>query len=141
MQGADLKRLNPDYTATTILSGAGPARMVYVDVAGTVYLTNGTIIGLCGMGFQFFPEPQQTYKTPMVPGHMMEYFNGRLYVARDNEIWFSDPMALMRTDMRRNFKQLPSRITLLSAQWRTGSMFPTWKGPISWGEGTQGKRS
>ena len=51
----------------------------------------------------------------MVPGHLIEYFNGRLYVARDNEIWFSDPMALMRTDRRRNFKQLPSRITLLSA--------------------------
>ena len=45
VQGADLKRLNPDYTATTILSGVGPARMVYVDVAGNVYLTNGTIIG------------------------------------------------------------------------------------------------
>ena len=51
----------------------------------------------------------------MVPGHLIEYFNGRLYVARDNQIWFSDPMALMRTDKRRNFKQLPSRVTLLSA--------------------------
>jgi len=51
----------------------------------------------------------------MVPGHLIEYFNGRLLVAWDNEIWFSDPMALMRTDKRRNFKQLPSRITLLSS--------------------------
>jgi len=90
--------------------------MVYVDVAGTVYLTNGTLIGFMRDGaFNLFPDPQQTYKSPMVPGHLIEYFNGRLYVARDNEIWFSDPMALMRTDMRRNFKQLPSRITLLSA--------------------------
>jgi hypothetical protein len=90
--------------------------MVYLDVAGAVYLTNGTIIGyLQESNFRAFPDPQQTYKTPMVPGHLIEYFNGRLYVARDNEIWFSDPMALMRTDRRRNFKQLPSRITLLSA--------------------------
>ena len=51
----------------------------------------------------------------MLPGHLIEYFNGRLYVARDNEIWFSDPMAFMRTDRRRNFKQVPSRVTLLSA--------------------------
>jgi len=116
VQGADLKRLNPDYTATTILPVMGSGRMVYVDVAGTVFLTNGTIIGyLRDYTFQFFPEPQQPYKTPMVSGHMMEYFNGRLYVARDNEIWFSDPVALMRTDRRRNFKQLPSRITLMSA--------------------------
>lgn len=116
VQGADLKRLNPDYTAQTVISGIGPARMVYVDVAGTVYLTNGALIGFMRDGaFNFFPDPQQTYKSPIVPGHLIEYFNGRLYVARDNEIWFSDPMALMRTDRRRNFKQLASRITLLSA--------------------------
>jgi len=116
VQGADLKRLNPDYTATTILPVMGSGRMVYVDVAGTVYLTNGTIIGyLQGDNFQSFPNPEQTYKSPMVPGHLIEYFNGRLYVARDNEIWFSDPMALMRTDRRRNFKQLSSRITLFSS--------------------------
>jgi len=116
VQGSDLKRFNPDFTETTILPGAGPARMVYVDVADTIYLTNGTIIGYLRDGvFRFLPDPQQPYKTPMVPGHLIEYFNGRLYVARDNEIWFSDPMALMRTDRRRNFKQLSSRITLLSA--------------------------
>jgi hypothetical protein len=116
VQGADLKMLNPDYTAATVFSGAGSARMVYVDVAGTVYLTNGTLIGFMQDGaFNFFPDPQQTYKSTMAPGHLIEYFNGRLYVARDNEIWFSDPMALMRTDRRRNFKQLASRITLLSA--------------------------
>src|SRR4030042_5015247 len=51
----------------------------------------------------------------MIPENMIEYFNEKVYVARDNEIWFSDPMALMRTDKRRNFKQLPSRVTLLSA--------------------------
>jgi len=70
---------------------------------------------LQGANFQAFPDPEQTYKSPMVPGHLIEYFNGRLLVAWDNEIWFSDPMALMRTDKRRNFKQLPSRVTLLSA--------------------------
>ena len=116
VQGSDLKRFNPDFTETTILPGAGPARMVYVDVADTIYLTNGTIIGYLRDGvFHFLPDPQQPYKTPMVPGHLIEYFNGRLYVARDNEIWFSDPVALMWTDRRRNFKQLPSRITLMSA--------------------------
>ena len=41
--------------------------MVYVDAAGRVYLTNGTIIGyLEAVNFQSFPDPEQTYKTPMV---------------------------------------------------------------------------
>ena len=116
IQGSDLKRLNLDYTAQTIFPGAGPSRMVYVDVNGKIYLTNGATIGYFREGaFNDFPDPQQSYKSPMVPGHLIEYFNGRLYVGRDNEIWFSDPMALMRTDRRRNFKQLPSRVTLLSA--------------------------
>jgi hypothetical protein len=116
VQGEDLKELNSDYTTATIFSGVGSARMVYVDVAGTVYLTNGTLIGFMREGvFNLFPDPQQTYKSPMVPGHLIEYFDGRLFIARDNEIWFSDPLALMRTDMRRNFKQLPSRITILSS--------------------------
>jgi hypothetical protein len=116
VQGADLKKLNPDYTAATVISGVGSAQMVYVDVAGAVFLTNGTLISFIrDEVFNLFPDPRQTYKSPMVPGHLIEYFNGRLYVARDNEIWFSDPLALMRTDRRRNFKQLPSRITLLSA--------------------------
>ena len=79
MQGADLKRLNPDYTATTVISGVGSARMVYMDVAGSVFLTNGTIIGnLRDYTFQFFPEPQQPYKTPMVSGHMMEYLKSSI---------------------------------------------------------------
>ena len=59
VQGADLRRLNSDYTATTVISGAGSSRMVYVDVVGTVYLTNGTLIGFMRDGaFNLFPDPQ-----------------------------------------------------------------------------------
>ena len=139
VQGADLKRLNPDYTPTTVISGVRSSRMVYVDVAGTVYLTNGNLIGFMRDGaFNFFPDPQQIYKSPMVPGHLIEYFNGRLFVARDNEIWFSDPMALMRTDMRGISNSfLPG--SHFYPPWRMGSMFPIWREPTSWGAGIPGK--
>jgi hypothetical protein len=90
--------------------------MVYVDVNGIVYLCNGAIIGYIRDGVSnSFPDPQQTYKTKMKSGYLIGYFKGKLYVAKENEIWFSDPMALGRADERRNFKQLPSRITLMSA--------------------------
>jgi len=88
--------------------------MIYVDVNGTVYLANATIIGYLRDNNFNFP-PSADLQISLVPGHLIEYFNGRLYVGRDNEIWFSDVMALMRTDKRRNFKQLPSRIMLMSA--------------------------
>jgi hypothetical protein len=116
VEGPDLKTLRADYSAAVLRQGVGPARMHYVDVNGIVYYTNDTVIGFVKEGADnSFRDPNQTYKTAMVPGHLIEYFNARLYVARKNQIWFSDPVALGRTDMRRNFKQLPSTVTLLGA--------------------------
>jgi len=116
VQGSDLKRLNADYSAATLRAGIGTGRMNYVEVNGIIYYTNDAAIGFVKDGVdKSFTDPLKTYKTPMGPGHLIEYFNSRIYVARDNTIWFSDPVALGRTDMRRNFKQLSSYVTLLKA--------------------------
>jgi hypothetical protein len=116
VEESDLKKLNAEYSSAVLRAGVGPARMNYVDVNGIVYYTNDTVIGFVREGADyFFPPTNHPYKIPMVPGHLIEYFNARLYVARKNQIWFSDPVALGRTDPRRNFKQLPSTVTLLGA--------------------------
>lgn len=116
VQNADLKRLNPDYSASTLRSAVGAARMAYVDAAGVVYFTNGTVIGYIeDFAALDFPDPAETYKVRMKPGHLIEHYNVRLYVARDNEVWFSDAAALRRTDERRNFEVLPLYVTMLRA--------------------------
>jgi hypothetical protein len=114
VEDSDLKRLNADYSAAILRPGVGPAPVDYVEVNGIVYYTNDTVIGFVKEGEDHsFPPTSQTYKVPMVPGRLIEYFHARLYVARKNQIWFSDPVAFGRTDPRRNFKQLPSTVTLL----------------------------
>jgi hypothetical protein len=116
VDSGDLCRLKEDFTADTLLFGIGNAPVSYVSVAGKVYLTNNQIIGyIDAFTFQAFPDPDETYKVPMFPGHLIEHFGGRLFVAKDNVICFSDAMAPMRTDTRKNFRPFPSRILMMRA--------------------------
>lgn len=118
VEGPDLKRLNPDYSSEIVHSGVGDARMNYVGVPGRIYYTNESIIEYYDMGLQKavqFVEPNQTYKSIMKPGHMIEWFQGRLYVARGGELWASDPMAPHQTDTRRGFKQMGGYLTMIRA--------------------------
>ena len=56
----------PVYTATMILPGVGPAMMVDVEVAGTVYLANGTVIGYDREATSnTFLDPKKTCKTKL----------------------------------------------------------------------------
>jgi hypothetical protein len=51
----------------------------------------------------------------MNPGHLIEWFNGRLHVARGSEIWHSDAVYPGSTDERKNFKQLGGYISMMRA--------------------------
>lgn len=117
IQNGTLKRLNADYSATPLKADVGHARMNYVRPINQTYLTNDSIIGYVNEygSYSDFPVPDQTYKTPMKPGHLIEWFNGRLYVARGDELWFSDPMAVYQTDERKNFKQMGGYISMIQA--------------------------
>jgi hypothetical protein len=116
VQGHDLMMLNDDYSSSVIHADAGTARMSYVDVNGIIYYTNGTVIGYIQNGICYpLADPDETFKTPLEPGHLIEYFNGRLYVAQKNVIWYSDAMALGRTDKRKNFRPFPSYIAMMRA--------------------------
>jgi hypothetical protein len=117
VEGPDLKRLDTDtFTASTVRAGVGEARMVYVDAAGRIFYTNNQVIGYVQAGAGYtFSTPTATYKIPMPPGHLIDWFNGRLYVARKGEIWFSDAMYPGQTDSRRGFKQIGGYLTLMRA--------------------------
>jgi len=114
VQSGDLKILTATFSPSTIKAGVGHSRMNYVRPVETIYLTNNSIIGYVADGvYGNFTAPDQTYKTIMKPGHDLEFFNGRLYVARGGEIWFSDPVNPQWTDERKNFKQFDGYITLM----------------------------
>jgi hypothetical protein len=118
VEGADLKRLNPDYSDDIIHENAGDARMNYVGVQDRIYYTNDSIIEYYDRKLRqavAFIPPTQTYKILMPPGHLIEWYMGRLLVARDGELWGSDPMAPHQTDSRRGFKQMGGYLTMVRA--------------------------
>jgi hypothetical protein len=114
----DLKRLKPDYTAEIVHAGVGSARMNYVGVQDRIYYTNNSIIEYYDTQKKepvAFAEATQTYKTKMLSGHLIEWFQGRLYVARGGELWASDPMAPHQTDTRNGFKSFGGYLTMIRA--------------------------
>jgi hypothetical protein len=50
---------------------------------------------------------------PTPPGHILRYYHGRLYVASDNLIFYSDPQVYGRCKISSNFMNLASRVTMI----------------------------
>jgi hypothetical protein len=50
---------------------------------------------------------------PTPPGHILRYYHGRLYVASNNLIFYSEPQSYGRCKISRNFIGLASRITMM----------------------------
>lgn len=116
ISNGNLYQLFDDWTSSIIMSGVGNNRMEYVDVNGIVYFTNNQIIGFIQDGVVYaFPEINETYKTKMIGGQLLEFFNSRLYTAQDDTIFFSDAGRPMVMDERHNFIQLSGRIRMLKA--------------------------
>jgi hypothetical protein len=90
--------------------------MNYVRPVDKIFLTNNNVIGYVEDGvYVDFTTPTETYKSLMKPGHLIEWFNGRLYVAQGGEVWFSDAVYPGSTDERKNFKQLGGYISMMRA--------------------------
>jgi len=123
-----LKRMYEDYTRVNIKTGVNGRWVSYVDHNGIVYATDGIIIGYVLNGaWNDFPavtaemdiDKQSVIDyytaTRINPpaGQIVRVFNNRLYVARNNVIWFSDPMAFHRVKKKGGFIQMDGYVTLM----------------------------
>ena len=116
VQSGTLKSLSAAFVASTVRLAVGHSRMNYCRPADDIYLTNGSVIGYIRGGIYYdFTAPTETYKSLMKPGHLIEWFNGRLYVARGGDVWYSDAIYPGSTDERKNFKQLGGYISMMRA--------------------------
>lgn len=108
VQGTNLKRLWPDGSLTTIRSGlTAGLRMAFCQVNDVVAYSNGIERGVIEQGKDTAPfVPSDPYKLPMVAGQFMEWYNGRLYVLKDNVLYCSDsldvPGGIESMDERQN---------------------------------------
>lgn len=116
VEGGNLKRWNPDLSATVLLPYVGDSRMEYVDVNHIVYFSNEQVIGFIRDGSPNpFPTPTEKFKVRMKGGQVIEYYKARLYAAKDNVIRYSDVLDLTRMDERSDFIQMEDRVTMMKA--------------------------
>lgn len=102
-----------DDTETVLRRGVGDNPMSY-DTDGTyTFYSNGSVIGnvVNGVDYSFY-APTRSQKTQPLPGQIVAWYNGSLYVCRDNEIWMSDPLLYNEVDMVNGIFPLPARITM-----------------------------
>ncbi|MGB9592347.1 MAG: hypothetical protein ACPL1K_07505, partial [Candidatus Kryptoniota bacterium] len=118
--GTMLRRLYGDFSSELVLNGLDPNLEVeFVDINGVIYFTNNEVIGFIENGKAYpFPEvdkEEEPFKRRMVGGHLIEYYNGRLYVAQESSIFYSDAMRFTVMDVRKNFILMSGYITMLKA--------------------------
>jgi hypothetical protein len=112
----NLKKLNEDYTSTTIRSNVSDYHMNFCEVNDQYYYTNPAVIGYVYNGVSNpLSTTTEEHKHALLPGQHIEYYNGRLYVARNETIWYSDVNYLGQVDRRKNFIQFENEITMMKA--------------------------
>ena len=117
VEGSSLKVIDDLYSTATITTGLNSnLRMNYVDVGGVVYYTNGYNKGyVYNRVASSFVAPVDEFKVQMPAGHLIEYYNGRLYIAVGNVVYVSDAFHLMQYDQRFGMMLFEDRVTTLKA--------------------------
>jgi hypothetical protein len=124
MSGDSLYRLNPDYSRTGLRSSMTIGAVVdYAYANREVYYTNGFEIGIVRDNTSWGWAKPTTYygvatfrqfSDPPL-GHLVCYYNGRMFIAQDNIVWFSEPYNYGAFDLARNYWLFPSRVKMLRA--------------------------
>ena len=111
-----LKMLNADYTSTTLRTNVANYHMSFAEANDQYFYSNPSVIGYIYNGANnLFATPTKEFKHAPQPGQIIEYFNGRLYVARNETIWYSDVNYFGEVDRRHNFMAFNNEITMMKA--------------------------
>ena len=118
--GDALSVLHADYTATEIRNVREGARMSYAEVAGSVYYANNHEKGVVKdeISYEWVdedyigPTTHKVFYDPPI-GHLLEQWNGRMLVAKDDVVWYSEPFAYGRFRKASNYIPLSSRARMV----------------------------
>ena len=103
-------------------------RMSYAQHAGAVYFTNDQDSGrYSATGLEVWPGPQQEHKVhddeglelvdnlyeTMPIGQLVASFSGRIYTAKENELWFSEGLSTHISRLAVNYYMFPEYIRML----------------------------
>jgi hypothetical protein len=115
----ELKTFSNDMdSATAITTLSSNSTMRYAEVADKIFCTNGVDIGYINkytLAYSTLTLPNKTYKRTMPAGQLIEWYNGRLYVAKGDKLYISDPLYPEAVDIRKGFLRFKGYITLLQS--------------------------
>ena len=122
VSGDALTVLNVDYSTDAIRVVTHNARMRYVKVGKEIYYCNGFETGYVRnkvsyswtAALELAEVTTRVLSSPPV-GHNLCFFNGRIYIAVDENIYFSEPNSRNHFDLARSVLRESSRIRLLTA--------------------------
>lgn len=120
--GTALKVIHADYTATGIRNVTVGVRMDYCQVGDRIYYLNGFEKGYVenstnytwAVGSYVGPTTTKKFSSPPI-GHLLTLYNGRMYIAQDDVVWYSEPFAYGAYNMAQNFIPFSSRTKFLRA--------------------------
>ena len=119
VDGTTLMRLLTDYTATTIRSNISAYPTDYVDVNEVVYYTNAGVNGYVKNGVDnAYVDPGMNYMVSPKTGQHIEYYNGRIYIAKNHDLWYTVGYTFesaLRIDMRSGVMPFKDEITMIKA--------------------------
>lgn len=119
--GSLLYVIDPDYSRTAIRNVTPGARLRACLADGKAFYVNGHEIGFVRnrtsyvwtVGDYIGPTTQRTFTAPPT-GHLVAFYNGRIYVAEENVLWYSEPFAYGWFDRARNYIKFNSRLRMLA---------------------------
>lgn len=111
-----LKSIDEIYTVNSLRENLRlGARMSYAPWNDRIYYTNRYQIGYVKGGVSYeLTDPGREFKMPLPAGQLIEYYKGRLYVAKGNIVYISDPLSDY-FDIRTGYVTFANDITLLRA--------------------------
>lgn len=110
----NLVALDEAWVESSIRTNVGEGRMVYAYHAYKIFYTNERVIGYVAHKTDHtLAIPTRTFRANPLPGHLLEVHGFRLWIARDKELWFTDPGKFHSIWMQRNIRQMPYRLTMI----------------------------
>jgi len=115
-----LYRVNPDMSLTGVRGNLTGDRISFCQIGSETYYTNGTQNGVIRDG-KSYDWPVGEYLGPVTTrdftgapvGNHLAYYNGRMCVAVDNVVYFSEPWAPGLFNRSKNFVQFSSDVRMI----------------------------
>jgi len=112
-----------DFSYLPLHNLAHDERVWFLDVNGDVFWGNGFETGILrgGMVPQAWPflmpqsENDDRHLEAMPVGKNLELYNGRIFLAKDNAVFYSEPLGYYATDMARNWFVFESPVSMVRA--------------------------